>query len=220
MAAVLMIVTSAARMSNGEPTGLWLEEFAVPYNLLRNAGHEVTVASPRGGAVPIDPRSVKEEPPADWADAVARLEDAVPLSGVRSADFVAVFVPGGHGTMFDFPGDPHVAGLLAGFHHAGKPIAAVCHGPAAFVDVVREDGLPLVDGFTLTAFSDMEEKLAGLADAVPFLLSERLRALGAKVENGLPLLSHVREDRNLLTGQNPKSSARLAELLIERLAAD
>lgn len=217
MAAVLMIVTSADRLPDGEATGLWLEEFAVPYNILRNAGHEVTVASPRGGAVPIDPRSNKDEAPAEWDDAAARLRDARPLEGLRSRDFAAVFIPGGHGTMFDFPGDRFVQGLLAGFHHAGKPIASVCHGPAAFVGVVRQDGQPLVDGFTLTAFSDVEEKLSGLRDQVPFLLSARLRELGGKVENGLPFLAHVREDRNLITGQNPKSSEPAAQLLVERL---
>lgn len=219
MAQILMIVTSASRLPNGEPTGLWLEEFAVPYNLLRNAGHTITVASPQGGATPIDPRSAKGETPTEWTDAASRLQDTRPLAGLRSADHAAVFIPGGHGTMFDFPDDPHVIGLLAGFHHAGKPIASVCHGPAAFVNVVRQDGLPLVHGFTLTAFSDIEETLSGLADQVPFLLSKRLRELGGKVENGVPMLSHVRRDRNLITGQNPKSSAKAAELLAEVLAS-
>lgn len=121
--------------------------------------------------------------------------------------------------MFDFPGNPVLPGLVAAFHDAGKPIASVCHGPAAFVDVVRQDGRPLVDGYTLTAFSDVEEKLSGLSDQVPFYLSERLRELGGKVENGLPMLSHVREDRGLITGQNPKSSEKAAQLLAERLAS-
>ena len=218
MAHVLMIVTSADRMPNGEPTGLWLEEFAIPYSLLRDAGHAITVASPRGGATPIDPRSAEEETPAEWGDAAARLRETEVLDGLQADGFDAVFIPGGHGTMFDFPGNLDIGRLLAKFHDAGKSIASVCHGPAAFVGVMRTDGRPLVEGYTLTAFSDVEEKLVRLDDQVPFLLSERLRELGGKVENGLPMLSHVREDRNLITGQNPASSKKAAELLLARLA--
>ena len=219
MAEVLMIVTSADRMPNGDATGLWLEEFAVPYNALRDAGHTMTVASPKGGATPIDPRSAKGTPPPEWDEAAARLRNTRPLDGLQAADYTAVFLPGGHGTMFDFPGNAQLAALLSDFHAAGKPIASVCHGPAAFVGVQRADGRPLVEGYTLTAFSDIEEKMTGLADVVPFLLSERLREEGGHVENGLPMLSHVREDRGLITGQNPRSSEAAAELLVKRLSA-
>lgn len=219
MAHVLMIVTSADRMPNGEPTGLWLEEFAIPYVQLREAGHAVTVASPQGGATPIDPRSGQDEAPPEWTEAAARLQDSQRLEGLQAQDYDAVFIPGGHGTMFDFPGNLDIARLLSKFHDAGKPIASVCHGPAAFVGVMRADGRPLVEGYTLTAFSDLEEKLVRLDDQVPFLLSERLRELGGNVENGLPMLSHVREDRNLITGQNPASSKQAAARLVARLAA-
>lgn len=220
MSDVLMIVTSAGAMPDGAPTGLWLEEFAVPYLALREAGHAVTVASPRGGVTPIDPRSHEDDKARDiWREAAERLEQTQALDGLRADDFAAVFIPGGHGTMFDFPGNATLAALLAAFHAQGKPIASVCHGPAAFVGVVRADGKPLVEGYTLTAFSDTEEKLVGLADVVPFLLSERLRALGGNVENGVPMLSHVRVDRQLITGQNPKSSRKAAEALVEALAA-
>lgn len=218
MARILMIVTSAGTLPNGKPTGLWLEEYAVPYTLLRDAGHAITTASPQGGATPIDPRSAKSETPAEWADAEAQLRDTDPLAGHSAEDFDAVFIPGGHGTMFDFPGNAALAALLADFHAQRKPITSVCHGPAAFVGVVRADGRPLVEGYTLTAFSDIEEKLSGLSDQVPFLLSERLREQGADVQNGLPMLSHLREDREFITGQNPNSSEGAAKLLIERLS--
>jgi putative intracellular protease/amidase len=219
MANILMIVTSAGRMPNGKGTGLWLEEFAVPYDVLRDAGHEVTVASPKGGDTPIDPHSAGDaQKHPVWEDAANRLQQAHPLEGLRADAFEAVFIPGGHGTMFDFPDNPVLGALLADFHAQGKPIASVCHGPAAFVGVTRSDGKPLVEGYTLTAFSDAEEKLSGLADVVPFLLSTRLGELGADVENGLPMLSHVRQDRQLITGQNPKSSQAAAELLVKALA--
>jgi putative intracellular protease/amidase len=218
MASILMIVTSAGTMPNGKPTGLWLEEFAIPYNTLRDAGHALTVASPMGGDTPIDPRSsgdAQKHP--EWQDAALHLQQAHPLEGLHAEDYAAVFIPGGHGTMFDFPDNPQLGALLADFHAQGKPIASVCHGPAAFVGVTRTDGKPLVEGYTLTAFSNTEEKLSGLDDVVPFLLSTRLHELGAHVENGVPMLSHVRQDRQLITGQNPKSSQHAAELLLKAL---
>lgn len=219
MSSILMIVTSADRMPNGDRTGLWLEEFAVPYNVLREAGHSITAASPKGGATPIDPRSSSgAERHPEWSDAAQVLSATVPLDGMRSEDYAAVFIPGGHGTMFDFPGHPVLGKLLAEFLAQGKPIASVCHGPAAFVGVTRADGQPMVEGYTLTAFSDLEEKLVGLDEVVPFLLSRRLRELGAEVENSVPMLPHVKHDGQLITGQNPKSSRKAAELLVAALA--
>ncbi|WP_119719236.1 type 1 glutamine amidotransferase domain-containing protein [Cognatilysobacter tabacisoli] len=218
MPRVLMIVTSTGTLPDGGPTGLWLEEFAVPALVLGEAGAELVVASPRGGAAPVDPRSERDpDKHPGWAEAARALADTVALDSVRADEFDAVFIAGGHGTMFDFPGHPALARLLADVHAQGKPIAAVCHGPAAFVGVVRADGRPLVDGYTITAFSDLEEKLVKLDDAVPFLLSARLRELGATVQNGVPVLANVREDRQLITGQNPKSSREAAERLVRRL---
>ncbi len=218
MANILMIVTSAGTMPNGKPTGLWLEEFAVPYITLRDAGHALTVASPKGGDTPIDPRSsgdAGQHP--EWQEAARLLQQAHPLEGLHADDYAAVFIPGGHGTMFDFPDNPQLGVLLSDFHAQDKPIASVCHGPAAFIGVTRTDGKPLVEGYTLTAFSNTEEKLSGLDDVVPFLLCTRLHELGAHVENSVPMLSHVRQDRQLITGQNPKSSQDAAELLVKSL---
>lgn len=218
MSRILMVVTSAAALPNGQPTGLWLEEFVVPSMVLREAGHQVEVASPRGGAVPVDPRSERDpDRHPRWAEAAHALADAARLDAVDAAGFDAVFIAGGHGAMLDFPGHPALGRLLAAFHAHEKPIAAVCHGPAAFVGVTRVDGRPLVDGYTLTAFSDLEEKLLKLDEVVPFLLSSRLRELGATVQNGVPLLANVREDRQLITGQNPRSSRETAERLVRWL---
>lgn len=218
MASVLMLVTSADRMPNGEATGLWLEEFATPWQVLRASGHAVTAASPRGGAAPVDPRSradAQQHP--QWSEAERVLQQTAPLQAQQAADYDAVFIAGGHGTMFDFPDNPALAGLLRDFHAQGKPIAAVCHGPAAFVGATRADGRPLVEGRTLTAFSDDEERAVHLEDAVPFLLSDRLATLGAAVDNGPVFEPNVRRDDWLITGQNPMSSARAAETLVEAL---
>lgn len=219
MAAVLMIVTSADRMPNGEATGLWLEEFAVPWRALRDIGHDVTVASPQGGAAPIDPRSEDDavQHP-EWRDTAEALRSTQALAGLRADDFAAVFISGGHGTMFDFPDNAVLGALLKAFHAQRKPIAAVCHGPAVFVGVRLDDGAPLITGRLLTAFSDDEERAVGLDGVVPFLLSSRLHALGATVENGDKFKQHVRQDGTLITGQNPQSSAATARLLVEALA--
>ena len=218
MAAVLMLVTSAGRMPDGEPTGLWLEEFATPWHVLQGSGHAVTVASPRGGAAPVDPRSredARQHP--QWAEAERLLQATAPLQDQRADDYAAVFIAGGHGTMFDFPDNAALAALLRDVHAQGKPIAAVCHGPAAFVGATAADGRPLVAGRTLTAFSDDEERAVQLDRAVPFLLSSRLAELGATVENGPAFEPNVRRDGWLITGQNPMSSARAAETLVEAL---
>jgi putative intracellular protease/amidase len=215
MANILMIVTSAGQMRDGSSTGLWLEEFAVPYAVLRDSNHTLTVASPKGGDTPIDPRSTSDvDQHPQWQDAAQHLQQTHPLEGLQADDYDAVFIAGGHGTMFDFPDNALLGGLLADLHALGRPIAAVCHGPAAFVGVRRSDGKPLVEGYHLTAFSDAEEQAVGLADAVPFLLSSRLQELGANVENGPPMRSHVLQDRQLITGQNPASSRDAATLLL------
>ena len=215
---VLIVVTSASKLPNGEPTGLWLEEFAVPYETFKSGGALSTVASPRGGPAPIDPRS---RPTSDEAarsqDASDKLGNTVPLADVDAKDFDAVFLPGGHGTMFDFPGDANLMRLLRDFDAARKPIAAVCHAPAAFVTAVDSANSPLVQGKTMTGFTDSEERAVKLQDQVPFLLETRLRELGADFKAGPDFEPHVERTGLLITGQNPASSAPAARLLIEAL---
>lgn len=224
---VLIVATSHGTLgSGGEATGLWLEELAVPYRVLHEAGVEVEIASIRGGKLPIDPRSQKphdEHPPG-----VQRfLEDPAAAKGMNSsrrlADvdlqrFDAVFFPGGHGTMWDLPTDATVGQLVAGFLAAGKPVAAVCHGPAALVGARDAAGKPIVSGRTVTAFSDSEEKVVGLMEVVPFALESRLRELGATVRTGPDFEPFALRDGLLVTGQNPASSEKVAQLLLEALA--
>jgi putative intracellular protease/amidase len=215
---VLMIVTSHDRIDAQHATGLWLEEFALPFEAFRSQGYSITVASPRGGAAPIDPRS---EPAAGaaptWDAARAALQHTVPLATLNAADYDAVFLPGGHGTMFDLPDNADLAALLRDVAAADKVIAAVCHGPAGLVSATRADGTPLVAGKTITAFTNEEERAAGLDQQMPFLLETRLRELGGRVITQPNWSDHVEQDGTLITGQNPQSSASVAQAVIQTL---
>ncbi len=219
---ILIVTTSADALDPQHPTGLWLEEFAVPFNALRAAGHDIVVASPQGGRVPLDPKTNPDDTQKrEWAAALAALEQTVPLSSVHADDFAAIFLPGGHGPMVDLVHDAHVQALLADFDRAAKPIAALCHGPAALLHAKAHDGQPLVAGRKVTGFSNMEEKLVLLSDVVPFLLQDALKEQGGLYESALlPLMAHVVQDGLLLTGQNPASSEPLAKLLIKVLHDD
>ena len=214
---ILMVVTSADRLLNGEPTGLWLEEFAIPYKIFLDAGCRVRVASPQGGAAPLDPRSLEQQSHG-WDNALQSLRETEVLGTQLDArDFEAIFLPGGHGTVFDLPGHPVLGRLLAEFDAQGKVWSAVCHGPSAFVGAERKNGKPLVEGRQLTAFSDAEEMAMGLEQAVPFLLESTLRELGALVEVGESFAPFVIRDHNLITGQNPASSELAARRVLEAL---
>jgi putative intracellular protease/amidase len=215
---VLMLVTGADQMTNGKPTGLWLEEFAVPYLVLQKAGYEIEVATPKGGAAPIDERSKPTpEQATAWKEAEKRLSDTKALTDIRPESFSAIFIPGGHGVMFDLADDAAAAKLIQDFDTQGKPIAAVCHGPAALVKVVGKDGTPLVKGKTVAAFTDDEERAVQLDKDMPFLLETKLRELGAKIDKKENFAAHAVRDGNLITGQNPASSEATVKLLIDAL---
>jgi putative intracellular protease/amidase len=218
MRRILMVVTSHDRIDDEHPTGLWLEEFAVPYDEFRAHGYLVTVASPRGGPAPVDPKS---RPGAEhggrWREARQALVDTHALEAFRAEDFDAVFLPGGHGTMFDFPDDPDLQDLLVDALARDCVVAAVCHGPAALVHLRDREGRPLVRGRRLTAFTDAEEREVGLADKVPFLLETVLRERGAEFVAAPNWSEHVERDGLLVTGQNPQSSAGAARAVVDAL---
>ena len=218
---VLFIVTSADTLAPGHPTGVWLEEYAIPYVALSEAGIQVTVASPGGGQGPIDPKTKPDaKAAARWEKALAALSRTQPLAGVAEADFDAVFIPGGHGPLVDLATDPAVAALIGAFVRSGKLVAAVCHGPAALLDVTGPDGQAFLKDRKVTGFTNGEETLAKLQTVVPFLLEDRLRAAGAKFEHALiPGTCHVVSDGALITGQNPASSEAIAKTLMDALAA-
>jgi putative intracellular protease/amidase len=216
---ILMIVTGHGTFpESGEKTGLWLAEFAEPWQIFIEAGCEVVIAVPGGGEVPIDPRSTKENAlPENPGAALVALRNPLPLSEVDGSRFDAVFFPGGHGTMFDFPNNPPVQETVEYFLSADRPVALVCHGPAALVGAETEDGQPVVKGRRVTAFTNEEEEAAELTEQVPFLLESRLEELGATVETAANFAEHVVVDGRLITGQNPASSAKAAKKLLEQI---
>lgn len=218
---ILVVVTSHDRIDADHPTGLWLEEFAVPYCAFRQAGLEVTVDSPRGGPTPVDPNSNPTvEQAREWSEAREVLEDTLPLEQVPTDDYDAIFLPGGHGTMFDLPDNAHLQQLIGEMAAAGRVVAAVCHGPAALVNVRDEDGAPLVRGRTLTAFTDEEEREVQLDQKMPFLLETRLRQQVAHFVARPNWQDHTVTDGRLITGQNPQSSHSAAEAVLQLLGAD
>ena len=216
---VLVLVTSANHFASGRPTGMWLEEFATPYQALVNGGAKVTVVSPLGGEVPVDPHSSgKPEEQALLKTLEPVLKHAVKLTDqIHASDYDAIFIPGGHGPLYDLATDPQVAQLISEFARTQKPVASVCHGPAALVGVTLADGTPFVKGKKLTSFSDVEEKTAGLSDQVPFSVQQKLTALGGLYSQGANFAPYALVDGNLITGQNPASSQRVAELLLQIL---
>lgn len=224
---ILMIVTSNARMGDtGKPTGLWAEELAVPYYALADAGVDVTLASPAGGPAPIDPGSVKpvgqNDPVVErfLADtALQALIAATPkASAFDGAEFDAVFFPGGHGTMWDLPVDDGVTRAVERAFAANKLIAAVCHGAAGLVTAKRPDGQSIVKDLRVNSFTDAEEVAVGLEKVVPFMLETRLRELGGRFEGTGNWQAFAIRDGQLITGQNPLSSHRVAELLLAAMA--
>ncbi len=216
----LFVTTSCDRLASGHPTGLWAEEFAVPYMAALEAGIRVVVASPKGGAVPIDANSAPSDDERNaWAPALSALGSSVTLESVQDEDFDAIFIPGGHGPMVDLAHDKVLHDLVARHDTGGKLIAAVCHGPAALVYAHRANGAPFLEGRRATGFTDAEERLAGLHDKVPFLLEDVMKSKGADFHSALlPMLSHIEHDGNLLTGQNPRSSDAIAKAMVQALA--
>jgi putative intracellular protease/amidase len=221
----ILIVTTSHDVigSTGKPTGVWLEELATPYYTFRDAGAAVTIASIRGGKVPVDPSSTAGEPPESvtrfLADAEAQRAVATTpaIDAVDVASFDAVFLPGGHGTVWDLPGSAALARGLSAAYAAGKVVSAVCHGPAGLVAVTDASGAPLVRGKRVAGFTDSEEVAAGLDQTVPFLLESRLRELGGRYEKGADFQPFAVADGRLVTGQNPASSELVAKLVLEAL---
>jgi putative intracellular protease/amidase len=222
---ILMVLTSHDKLGNtGRKTGFWLEEFAAPYYTFKDAGAEIVLASPKGGQPPLDPKS--NEPnfqteltrrfEAD-ADAQAQLATTVRLDSVIAADFDTVFYPGGHGPMWDLAEDHNSVKLLESFLSAGKTFAVVCHSSGALRHVKTPDGKLLVEGKTVTGFTNGEEEEVGLTKVVSFLVEDELMSLGATFSKVKNWGVHTVADGQLITGQNPASSGPAAKLLIDTL---
>jgi len=223
---VLMIVTSNAKMGDtGKITGIWAEELAVPYYAFIDAGITVELASPKGGAVPFDPASLKPKGQNEvhverfLADAEAQRCCAATHTTAQldATEFDAIFFPGGHGTMWDLPTDTGVTRAVEAAYRANKIIAAVCHGPAGLVTAKRSDGKSILHGKRVNAFTNTEEAAAGLAQVVPFALETRLREQGGEFEKADNWHAFAVRDGNLITGQNPMSSALVAHHVLAAL---
>ncbi|MFJ8109462.1 type 1 glutamine amidotransferase domain-containing protein [Streptomyces sp. NPDC096132] len=230
MAKILFVMTGSDRWTLADgtqhPTGFWAEEAVTPYEAFRAAGHEVVVATPGGVVPPVDKGSLAAEANGgqEAADRIAgalagmtELQRPVRLEDVDLADYAAVFYPGGHGPMEDLAVDPVSGRVLVETLGSGKPLGVVCHGPAALLAAVTPDGSNAFAGYRVAAFTNAEELLAGLGEKAKWLLQDRLTEAGVDVRVGEPWAPHVVVDRNLVTGQNPASSAPLAAELLKKL---
>ena len=225
---ILMVLTSHDQLGDtGQKTGFWLEEFAAPYYVLKDAGQDVTLASPRGGQPPLDPKSDAPDAQTDATrrfkadgDAQAQLAATEVLGEIDPAGFDGVFYPGGHGPMWDLAGDLDSKALIEAMIAAGKPVALVCHAPAALKNVTTPDGAPLVKGKRVTGFTNGEEEAVKLTEVVPFLLEDMLKAKGADYSKGPDFQPYVVENGLLITGQNPPSSEPVAEALLAVLVRE
>jgi putative intracellular protease/amidase len=218
---ILMVLTSHDQLGNtGKKTGFWLEEFVAPYYTFLDAGAEVTVASPKGGEPPLDPKSDTPEGQTELTERFKKdkaaqrvLATTVKLADVKAADFDTVFYPGGHGPMWDLVEDPNSIALIEDFYNAGKPVAAVCHAPGVFRHV-KIDGESIVKGKRVTGFTDSEEEAVHLTHVVPFLVEDELKRLGGLFEKVDDWQSFAITDGRLVTGQNPASSKAGAQHLL------
>ncbi|MFI5963527.1 type 1 glutamine amidotransferase domain-containing protein [Streptomyces asoensis] len=220
---VLIVLTSHDELGDtGRKTGFWLEELAAPYYRFKEAGWEITLASPKGGQPPLDPKSNEPDSQTDDtrrfeadAEATRALADTVRLDSVDAADFDTVFYPGGHGPLWDLAEDTVSARLIETTLRSGKPVALVCHAPGVLRHTVDEDGTPLVSGKKVTGFTNSEEAGVQLTDIVPFLVEDELTKLGGLYSKTGDWQPYVLRDGLLITGQNPASSAPAADALIE-----
>ncbi|WP_417876861.1 type 1 glutamine amidotransferase domain-containing protein [Winogradskyella sediminis] len=222
---VLFVLTSHDKLGEtGKKTGFWVEEFASPYYTLLDKGAHITIATPKGGAAPIDPSSDSPDAATNATErfnkddeAKAKIANTKVLADMNPDDFDAVFYPGGHGPLWDLTNDAHSVKLIEQFDRQNKPIAFVCHAPAVLKDVKNEDGTALVKGKKVTGFSNLEEAAVGLTEVVPLLLEDMLIENGAFYSNADKWAPYAVQDGNLITGQNPASSELVAEKLLETL---
>jgi putative intracellular protease/amidase len=228
MSKVLIVLTSHTQLGEtGRATGFYFDELATPYYALVEAGHTVDIASIRGGAAIHDPGSVKADPAQRPAavqrfladpSAMARLSATLAIGEIDASAYDAVFLPGGHGAMYDFPKSETLAAVVGKVYDRGGVVGAVCHGPAGLVSAKRADGQPLVAGLRVNSFTDAEEAAVGLTEAMPFLLESRLRELGGHFEGAPNFTAKAVREGRFITGQNPMSADAVGRHLVEALA--
>jgi len=225
---ILMVLTSHSALGNtGEKTGFWIEEFASPYYVLADAGARITIASPAGGQPPVDPKSEVADAQTESIERFYKDKDVIDkvaysfkLSEMHVADYDAVFYVGGHGPLWDLVNDKNSIHLIEEFYNHQKPLAFVCHAPAALVNTKAKNGEPLIKGKQVTGFSNAEEEAVKLTQVVPFLLEDELKRLGAHYSRANDWTAFVQQDGLLITGQNPASSGPVAEALLKVLKGE
>lgn len=222
---VLLVLTSHDQLGNtGKKTGFWLEEFAAPYYLLKDAGVTVSLASPLGGQPPLDPQSDAPEAQTDATrrfkadvEAQTHLANTLKLSAVSAKDFDALFYPGGHGPLWDLAENKASIALIETMYATGKPVATVCHAPGVLRHAKSPDGAALVQGKQVTGFTNTEEAMVGLTHVVPFLVEDMLKEQGGIFSKAADWQPYVLTDGLLITGQNPASSQAVAQALLKKL---
>lgn len=223
---VLMVLTSHDQLGDtGHKTGFWLEEFAAPYFVFKDAGADIVLASPAGGQPPLDPKSDLPEFQTEYThrfkqdpEAQRALAHTVTLASVQAKDFDTVFYPGGHGPLWDLAQSKTSIQLIEDFDRAGKPLGLVCHAPGALVNVKAANGDPIVKGRRVTGFTNGEEAAVELTDVVPFLIEDAFKAQGALYEKGPDWAPYLVVDGRLVTGQNPASSEAVAKELLSQVS--
>ncbi|WP_196593435.1 type 1 glutamine amidotransferase domain-containing protein [Pectinatus sottacetonis] len=214
---ILIIVTNVDAIDKNHPTGVWLEEFSIPYNKFLRANYDMTIASPIGGKAPVDPLSIPEKLPKEWQPALDILNDTKPLADIPYENFDAVIIPGGHGPMLDLAKNTLVAKIILYFASNNKLIASICHGAAALTAAVDKNNRSILVDRNITGFTNEEESFTKLDKILPFSLEDKLKQLGARyIKNG-PWQEHIVIDGNLITGQNPQSSALFTKAVIDNL---
>ena len=221
---LLIITTNYSGCECGKPlcnciqdTGVYLEEFAVPYLVFEKSDIKVSVASPKGGLSPVDEKSMSCSNPEEWDKCIKVLRETKKLSDINLEEFDGVYFPGGHGPMFDLAECDDVRKAVEYFFNNGKLVSAVCHGPAGLVNAKKQDGTSIFDKKFVTCFTNEEEGIVKLKELVPFLLETRIRELGGNFIAEKPWAEHVEVDGNLITGQNQNSALLIAEKIVEYL---
>ena len=215
---ILIVTTNTVRLDDMHKTGVWLEEFAVPFLAFKEAGFEVTVASPLGGESPVDEDSLECKNPTEWDYTIKELKNTQKLENIDYESYDAIFIPGGHGPMIDIAKDELLGKIVSYFYNSHKVVSAVCHGPAGLINAKTETQEPIVKGMQVTCFTNEEEKIAQKDKLVPFMLETKLKQLGAFFNEAAPYEENVIVDENLITGQNPASAKKLAETVIKKLS--
>ncbi|KAJ7527071.1 hypothetical protein O6H91_16G035000 [Diphasiastrum complanatum] len=219
---ILIVSTSHDRLGDtGSPTGLWLEELAAPYYIWKSKGFSVDIASIKGGKIPLDPASLSEGSTTEYTKKFSNnehnlkeaLQNSISVKDV-SETYDAIFLPGGHGVVYDFPGNPDLVAVIEKLVAQDKIVAAVCHGPAGLVGPTAPNGEPIVIGKKVTGFSNTEEEAVGKTKVVPFLLEDKLKELGGLYERAPDWHPFAVADGKLITGQNPQSSEKVAQLVV------